>query len=708
MRRRPPVSDRGGGRGHGGGPGRPSPGPGDGPPTLEHVFCQDVIAGLNEAQAAAVRHTGGPLLVVAGAGTGKTRTLAARVAHLLDSGVAPERILLLTFSRRAAQEMLRRAADLGPAAGAARVWGGTFHAVAHRVLRRACRSVGLDPGFSVLDQSDATDLFALVRSDLGLSDRARRFPRADTLAAIYSRLANAQERLDVVLAGRFPWCRDDAAAIGEVFTSYTARKREHNLVDFDDLLLYWRALLLAPEVPALKWDHVLVDEYQDTNAVQGEIVGGLVRHGATVCAVGDDAQAIYGFRAASPANMAEFPERFPEATVLRLEENYRSTPPILDVANALLRQAPGRYPRTLWSALGGTCRPTLTMCADETAQADLVAQRVLAARERGVPLTAQAVLFRTGHHSAGLELELARRNIPFVKFGGLRFLEAAHVKDLLALLRVLDNARDELAWRRVAGLLEGVGPAATRDLLASLGVRPQVGTGDPVRRFLDGEGSLPPVALPEADRLRGAFSECASGIPPAVQVERLAAFCEGPFRRRYREAAGRLRDLEHLANVAAGYATRDRFLAELTLDPPASTSDLAGDPGLDDEYLVLSTIHSAKGGEWRAVHLIHASDGNIPSDMALAEPAGVDEERRLLYVAVTRAKDELHVTWPLRFHHRRFGMDAAHTYAQPSRFLTPVETLFDHAEAGTPDTGDAAAGGSESLDVRAALAALWS
>ena len=648
--------------------------------------------GLNQSQLAAVRHRGSPLVIVAGAGTGKTRTLVARVAHLIEEGVEADRLLLLTFTRRAAQEMIDRVGNATERRAAARIWGGTFHAIANRLLRMHGEAVGLAPSFTVLDQGDANDLFALVRAEQETARTGRRFPRPDTIATIYSRVVNAQSLLDDVLRDHFPWCVEHSDALRELFRAYTTRKRAVNVLDYDDLLLFWRALVRSPEAgPRVRarFDHILVDEYQDTNRIQAEIVTELAAPDENVTVVGDDAQAIYGFRAATVENLRNVTDVWPSAEVVTLDQNYRSTMPILKVANELLAQSPDALEKRLWSERHGATKPVLVACADEAAQSTWIAARILELRERGVDLRDQAILFRTSHHSDHLELELTRRNIPFVKYGGLKFLESAHVKDLVALLRVLENARDELAWSRVLGGLEGVGPATTRRVLGELGV----GTaqpGDPLARFLDdGEGAvkLPSAAASDARLLRDVLHDCSSGsVDGAVQaqIERLREFCQAVFPRRYSNSAARLGDLDQLAVTAGGYDDRERFLTELVLDPPERTGDWAGPPHLDDEYLTLSTIHSAKGLEWRAVTVIHAADGNIPSDMALNEPDGLDEELRLLYVALTRAKDYLHVTWPLRFHVRRYARDDRHLYAQISRFVDPMRASFDEiaTEAG--------------------------
>jgi DNA helicase-2/ATP-dependent DNA helicase PcrA len=662
---------------------------------------------LNPEQRQAVVHDGGHLLVVAGGGSGKTRTLACRVARLLASGVRPERILLLTFSRRAAREMLARAGQLAEAEGARRVWGGTFHAVANRLLRRHGQAVGLRTGFTVLDQGDGADLMGLVRAELGLGERGRRFPKKDTLAAVYSRVVNAQEQLPAVVERDFPWCRDELDGMRAVFSGYLERKKARNVVDYDDLLLYWRALATSPGVgPLLRssFDHVLVDEFQDTNAVQADIVEAMAGVGVCVSAVGDDAQAIYGFRSGSARHMLEFPNRFAGACVVTLDRNYRSTPSILATANAVMDAAPTGFAKQLRATRPDGARPVLATCADELAQSAFVCDSVLEQRERGVPLREQAVLFRTGHHSDGLELELSRRNIPFVKYGGLKYLESAHVKDLLCLLRILDNPCDELAWLRVLGMVDGVGPATTRRLIEELGVA----EGTALTRLLaDSHPEFPAAAEADVAALRAALAECGDGgddgregVPPATQVERLALACGPLFARRYPGTASvRMADLEHLRSMATQYRSRTRFLAELTLDPPNRTSDLAGPPHLDDDFLVLSTIHSAKGMEWQVVHLIHASDGNIPSDMALSSADEVDEERRLLYVALTRARDTLVVSYPLRYYVRRTALDDDHSFGQPSRFLVPAGAAFEPVNVGETVVEDDPVAGE--------LAALW-
>ena len=672
---------------------------------------------LNPEQETAVRHGEGPLLVVAGAGSGKTMTLAARVASLIERGVRPERILLLTFSRRAAREMVWRAERLTAKDDAGRVWGGTFHAVGNRLLRLHGRALGLTPDFTVLDQADGADVMNLLREELGFSSRERRFPRKDTLAAIYSRTVNAGERLTDVLKRSYPWCLDEADGIRDIFRAYTERKRRQHVLDYDDLLLFWKALATSPATAgqlAAMFDHVLVDEYQDTNALQADILEGMrpTDGPRNLTVVGDDAQAIYGFRAATVKNILEFPERFPGTTIVKLERNYRSTPPLLAASNAVIALSPQRHEKTLRPTRTGEALPMLRACLDEAEQSDAVCRAVLAHREEGIALKAQAVLFRAAHHSDHLEVELARRNIPFVKYGGLKFMEAAHVKDALAVLRILENPFDEVSWFRVLQLLVGMGPASARRLMDDLQVRrsDDADVRSPLSRFLEEPLAVPKAAAQGIRDIRVVLGDCldADTLPPAGQLARLRTFLEPVIARKYDAAASRTRDLEQLELLASESPSRGQFLADLTLDPPSSTGDLAGPPHLDEDYLILSTIHSAKGLEWDVVHVIHAADGMIPSDMSTGDDDEIEEERRLLYVALTRARDALHVSYPQRYYRRPRGLEDPHSYSQRSRFL-PDEVLLHFEVAGpqvvpVPEVSEPV---TAAADVDAFLAGLW-
>jgi DNA helicase-2/ATP-dependent DNA helicase PcrA len=604
--------------------------------------------------------------------------------------------MLLTFTRRAAREMLQRTRAVGSIpAGARSVLGGTFHSVAHRLVRMHSASLGLGSGFAVLDAGDAADLLDLIREEHGHAQQRVRFPKKATLLDLYSRTVNFQTPLSDVVAEAFPWCEEHVEPITALLKAYTARKRALGVLDLDDLLLYWRALV-ADEVIgqsiAGEFDHVLIDEYQDVNGIQVEIVRALAQRGVRVTAVGDDLQAIYGWRSSSPRHILEFTADFPGASVAALERNYRSSQPILNTANALGAQASRSFATRLRTARDGGARPQLVFCRDDCAQAAEVCTRVLEARERGMELRQQAVLMRTSHDSDVLELELSRRRVPFVKYGGLRYLEAAHVKDLMALFRLVENPASELSWFRVLQLLEGVGPVSARralDVLVTTRVRgPAAGSSNALER-------LPPAARPGAERLFEALARAREDPSPGVHAEMLRDAIAPLIEARYPDSAVRLRDLDQLVAAARESSSLGHFTSELALDPPQSSADLAGPPYLDEDYLVLSTIHSAKGLEWEAVHVLALYDGNFPACMSAGSSESIAEERRLLYVAMTRARRALHLYVPVRYYHRPRGNDDAHGYGKPSRFLTgevratcDVVRLGEDDGAGAPARGD--------------------
>jgi DNA helicase-2/ATP-dependent DNA helicase PcrA len=624
----------------------------------------------------------GPLLVIAGAGTGKTMTLAHRVAHLVIQGVSPERILLLTFTRRAAQEMTRRvetivrqALDGGgnlKTAQGVLPWSGTFHSVANRLLRRYALNLGLDPGFSVLDRGDAADLMDVTRHELGLSKKARRFPKKDTCLAIYSRCINTAKPLLESLDETYPWCADWEQELRVLFRRYVERKQEIQALDYDDLLLYWSHLVadaeLATEIGSW-FDHVLVDEYQDTNLLQAGILNALKPEGDGVTVVGDDAQSIYSFRAAEVENILDFPDRYlPPARIVTLEENYRSTQPILDSANCLIAESERQYRKNLFSRKNGGGKPAYVTVEDGDAEAEYVVEAILANREEGMQLRDQAVLFRGSHHSDRLELELVRRNIPYVKYGGLKFLESGHVKDLLSILKWAENPKNQVAAFRVLKLLPGMGPSyAARcfDYLAANG---------------HALSSLPDFGPPSATRADWpAFCELMASLSSAEhadnawqgQLSQARRWYQPHLERLYDGLDTREADLEQLEQISGRYPSRERFLTELTLDPTSAAGDLAGDPYLDEDYLILSTVHSAKGQEWDSVFVLNVSDGNFPSEFATGKPEMIEEERRLLYVAMTRAKQSLQLVAPLRYHVTQQRRDGdKHVYGARSRFMT--------------------------------------
>ena len=702
---------------------------------VRSAAAADWLARLNDAQRQAVTFVGEagartgedalvsrPLLVIAGAGTGKTATLAHRVAWLVVNGVDPARILLLTFSRRAAQEMTRRAERLVAEArrSAARdrqappvrlPWAGTFHAIGARLLREHAQRVGLDPSFGILDRADSADLIDVIRHDQGLSEKARRFPRKDTCLAIYSYRINTGWTLERVLNEAFPWCAEWADELRALFKAYVERKLSHSVLDYDDLLLWWHAAMsdaqLAAEIGG-SFDHVLVDEFQDTNTLQAEILHALKPAGAGVTVVGDDAQSIYSFRAANVGNILDFPQRFdPPACRITLEHNYRSVQPVLDAANTLIGEGRRQYPKTLRSDRGAGAQPRLVTVLDDRAQADYVVQEVLAQREAGVALKKQAVLFRSSHHSDTLEVELARRNIPYVKYGGLKFLEALHVKDVLAVLRWADNARNGIAAFRVLQLLDGVGPATARRCFDHIGANGW--SFDALDEF-----EAPAAAAQAWPSFRRLMRELAQPLAPwAGQLEQVVRWYRPLLELRHDDAAVRAADLDMLVSLAPQFLDRERFLTELTLDPPSASGDLTGEPLLDEDYLILSTVHSAKGQEWDSVYVLNVADGNFPNEFATGSEAGIEEERRLLYVAITRARNRLHLIEPQRyFVTQQPRLGDAHVRGARSRFLTPaVLARLQRASHGADEPDGPAGRGrlasGPSVDVASRLRGMW-
>jgi len=685
---------------------------------------------LNPAQLRAATHgvagtrgfEAAPLLIIAGAGTGKTNTLAHRVAHLLLKRVAPERILLLTFTRRAAQEMLHRAeliagetlrANRGVApfhANAARLlWSGTFHSIGNRLLREYAAVLGLDPAFSVVDRGDAADLLDFLRQDLGLARKEKRFPRKDTCLAIYSHRVNTGKTLQHTLEEVYPWCSEWGDDLARLFRKYVATKQSQQLLDYDDLLLYWHVLTqeqpLACEIGG-RFDHVLVDEYQDTNTLQAEILLAMKPDGAGVCVVGDDAQSIYSFRAASVENILQFPQRFtPPAQVVTLEQNYRSVQPILDATNTLMRAASRQYQKELHSERNSRRKPAYVTVQDDQAQALYIVEQILATREQGTPLKKQSVLMRSSHHSDVLELELIRRNIPYVKYGGLKFLEAAHVKDLLAILRWIDNPRNRLAGFRVLQLLPGFGPAHADRCL-------KVFEASGYAFATLGEYRVPAAAGDDWPPLVKLLHELGSTQEWAGQVERVRKWYEPHLQRIYDAAQVRAGDLGQLEKIAQQYDSRERFITELTLDPPQVSSDLSGAPGLDEDYLILSTVHSAKGQEWDSVYILNVADGNFPNEHATGKPHMIEEERRLLYVAMTRARHDLHLIAPLKYYITQQARTGdKHVYGGRSRFMTDELMSTLEAKVWPVDQYRVAEPGAASSTVRvdagSKLRAMW-
>jgi DNA helicase-2/ATP-dependent DNA helicase PcrA len=656
-----------------------------------------------------------PLLVIAGAGSGKTNTLAHRVAHLIVGGADPRRILLMTFSRRAASEMTRRVERIarkvmGDKAGAmtdALAWAGTFHGIGARLLREYHDQIGLSSAFTIHDREDSADLINLIRHNLGFSRTENRFPTKGTCLAIYSRCVNAETGIEAVLGSSFPWCCGWAEELKQLFAAYVEAKQRQSVLDYDDLLLYWAQIMrdgaLANDIGG-RFDHVLVDEYQDTNRLQSSILLALKPGGHGLTVVGDDAQSIYSFRAATVRNILDFPDQFsPPANIITLDRNYRSTQGILSAANGVIDLAKERFTKNLWTDRTSGTKPQLVAVRDEADQARCIVARILENRETGTRLKEQAVLFRSSSHSGPLEVELTRRNIPFVKFGGLKFLDAAHIKDMLALLRFVENPRDRVAGFRLMHLIPGVGPSSAQRVLDHMAEHI-----DPIAALA--AAPVPPRGGDDWTIFVAAIAELRHSNWPA-DLERARLWYEPHLERIHEDAESRRADLIQLEQIASGYPSRQRFLTELTLDPPDATSDQAGVPLLDEDYLILSTIHSAKGQEWKSVFVLNVVDGCMPSDLGAGTSAELEEERRLLYVAMTRAKDDLQLVVPQRFFtHGQRAQGDRHVYAARSRFIPASllglfeKTVWPPAEAGT---AAGLASRRPPIDVGASIRAMW-
>jgi DNA helicase-2/ATP-dependent DNA helicase PcrA len=679
------------------------------------------LAGLNPKQRDAVEYgikpgktKGiGPLLVIAGAGSGKTKTLTYRAGHLLANGADPQRILLLTFSRRAAKEMTQRvrriAASVLKTEKAYLPWAGTFHAIGARLLREYARVIGLNPSFTIHDRSDSADLMDLVRHDLGQSKKESRFPKKDTCLAIYSLAVNSGAPLGLVLSTRFPWCTEWESELRTSFASYDKAKKQQNVLDYDDLLLYWAEMLedknIAAEIGG-RFDNILVDEYQDTNRLQERILLRLKPDGRGLTVVGDDAQAIYSFRAATVRNILDYPDRFkPRARVITLEQNYRSTQPILHACNKVMESAKERYTKNLFSERRSQRKPYLTTVADEAAQARYVAQQILKAREAGVPLSGQVVLVRASHHSAQLEIELDRCKIPYVKHGGLKFLEAAHIKDVISVLRWCENPRDRVAGFRVLKLLPGIGPTTAGKVLDTIAAERKV--IDVLKRFAVSKATA--EDWPAFVRLIGRLRRVKEW--PA-EFEPLRTWYEPHLQRLYDDAEARVADIAQLQQIAAGYRSRERFLTELTLDPPEATSGEARATQLDEEYITIATIHWAKGGEWKIVRVLNVVEGCIPSGKATRTSDEIEEELRVLHVAMTRTKDELDLIVPQRlFVYQQNGHDSGHVNSKISRFIPKsIHFAFERKhwdDRGAEPHSSKSMWRSKRIDVASRVAGMW-
>jgi DNA helicase-2/ATP-dependent DNA helicase PcrA len=628
-------------------------------------FLIDYQQELNPSQYEAVITRQGPLLVLAGAGSGKTRTLVYRVARMIEEGVDPASILLLTFTRRSAEEMLQRAgALLGGQCD--KVTGGTFHSFANTVLRRYASRLGFANAFTILDRSDSEDVINLIRTRLGLDKKDRRFPRKQTIIEMISLAANKTCSIAEVLDDQFPHLFSELEELMRIADYYRIYKQERSLLDYDDLLTKLRELLQTHPEVAERLSHtlryIMVDEYQDTNRLQAEIVRLLAHAHDNVMAVGDDAQSIYSFRGATVRNIFDFPRLFPGTKIIKLEENYRSTQPILDLSNEIILQAKESYTKNLFTRREQGIRPVLVEAESEHYQSRFVAQKILEIREQGVSLDDIAVLFRSSFHSFDLELELSRRNLPFIKRGGFKFIETTHIKDVLAHLRIVANPLDAVSWHRVLLLLEGVGPKSSETILAHVLAGPNQAqrlAEYPTRGVIGGELKKLAALLEQV---------IVPGLKPAEQVEAIVRYYLPVLKRTHREDfPKRQKDLEHFATITERYRSLDRLLSDMALEPP---SDSVGDilaVEREEGMLTLSTIHSAKGLEWHSVFIIWAVDGRFPS-LYNTDDDEMEEERRLMYVAATRAKENLFISYPINIFDRATGM----VLSKPSRFLDGI------------------------------------
>ena len=635
----------------------------------------DYAGDLNEQQRAAATAPGGPLLVVAGAGTGKTRTLIYRLAYLIETGTRPEDVLLLTFTRRAAREMKTRAAALLDGR-CRRAEGGTFHAFCLRLLRRHAPKMGFPRAFSVLDSTDAADVCGVLRAAGDYHKGKERFPGKEAIQRLFSACTNRQMDLAEALEKKYPQFARFEDELRALRRQYAAYKRRHGLMDFDDLLARTLELFRKHDdvrkAVAAGCRHVLVDEYQDTNALQARLVRQFASHHGSVTVVGDDAQSIYRFRGADFRNIFRFPDQYAGAEVLKLEQNYRSTQPILDLANRLIAQAHRSYDKVLFTEKTGGDRPAVVPAPDDRTEARFVTQMVLRLREQGIGLDDMAVLFRSGHSAYEVEIELGRAGVPFVKHGGMKLSEAAHVKDVVAHLRIAENPQDAAAWGRALQLLRGIGPKTAKDLIEHV-------TQQEGERFSAEDLPSSPRYAQALGRLLTLLQRLRSGEHALTeQVEAVLDYYQPILEEEHPDDhPKRAGDLEHFAEVAGGYERRRRFLEDLALDPIELSAREDEAASGDEPPLVLSTIHSAKGLEFRVVFIIQAVEGNLPSRHAFGTPAALDEELRLLYVAATRAKEQLFVSYPSVRYRRGRGR----VLTDPSRFLEDVsEDLLEPVE----------------------------
>lgn len=632
--------------------------------SFNYQFEIDYENELNPAQYEAVSSIDGAYLVIAGAGTGKTRTLVYRVARLIEMGVDPKSILLLTFTRKAAREMMNRSSILLDNR-CSKINGGTFHSFANITLRKYAKIIGIDSNFTILDQGDSEDVINLIRAELNLTKMKKRFPNKSTIFKILSLSVNTGEKIDEIITKEFPHFLEFADTISEINRLYKAYKKKSQLLDYDDLLIYLKDFLNDKQksnslTRSIKY--VMIDEYQDTNRLQADIVKGLAKHNNNIMVVGDDSQSIYSFRGANFKNIMNFPKLFDNVKMIMLEENYRSTQEVLDFCNRIIDAAIEKYPKELFTRKSGGELPAIIAATTENMQSKFIVDRILELREENIPLNEIAVLFRSSFSSFDLEIELNKANLPYIKFGGMKFIETAHVKDVLAFLRIAENPSDVVSWYRVLLLHEGIGPKKAQQILAYIN---------------SGEWSVrthPERYLPSTtkENIFNLFN-CLYRIHTSKQLpteltEIVLDYYMPLFRAKYDDHNKRKKDLDILINITQNYKSLSTLLTDMALEPPTESVGDISEEEKDDEYLTLSTIHSAKGLEWHTVFIIHAVEGFFPSSMSYDSVESLEEERRLMYVAASRAKQNLYVTYPMNIFDRHNGV----TLSKPSRFIADI------------------------------------
>ncbi len=635
---------------------------------------------LNCAQLKAVESIDGPHLVIAGAGSGKTRVLVHRVAYLVEKGVRPEQILLLTFTRRAAQEMLRRASLLLDER-CKKVSGGTFHSFANMILRKYAKLLDISNNFTILDQADAEDAVNLVRAQLGYHKSEKRFPRKHAILEVISKSVNKSAPINDVLYDEYPQFMEFTEEIKKIRDEYNKYKRQKSLLDYDDLLVFLKNLLSCHEEVraslSAKYKYIMVDEYQDTNKLQAHIACLLAAGHANIMVVGDDAQSIYSFRGANFKNIIDFPKIFKGTKIITLEENYRSTQPILNLTNAVIAQAKEKFEKNLYTKKKEGNIPVFIDCLDENSQSSFVADKILELREEGLGLNDIAVLFRSGWHSNDLEITLASRNIPFVKYGGQKFVEAAHIKDILSYLRIAYNAADQVSWLRALLLIPGVGPKTAQKIIEAMAKQGNAKNGALLSK-LENNGLASDSQSHKLENKNDALISLLRLLKevdiqrdaPAKIIEKFFSYYQAFLKIKYDDFNKRLNDLDSLLRIAQRYKSAEQFLVDMALEPPERSIVEAGKKDKDDAPLTLSTIHSAKGLEWHTVFLIYVAEGHLPSYLSLETEDEIEEERRLLYVAATRAKVNLFLLKPHIDRSPRSFMEAGGSvFTQVSRFL---------------------------------------